>query len=91
MGRRRSASSVIDPDTGKKLTRQQIRDWGRQVWWYVVDTSKFPYNYWKGDSWGGSFRDYAAKYSTKAKAEKAALLIAAQDPDMIGVIDVIER
>jgi hypothetical protein len=56
-----------------------------------VDTSQFPYAYWKGTSWGGSFRDYAAKFRTKEKAEKVAVLLAAKDPDLIGKISVIER
>ena len=77
---------MIDPETGKK-----VLDWGRTVWWYIVKTNEFPYAYWKGDTWGGSFRDYAAKYRTKEKAEKVAVLLATKDPDLIGVIDVIER
>jgi len=86
MGRRRAVSAVIDPDTGKK-----IQDWGRTVWWYVVRRDEFPVSYWNGTRWAGSFRDYAAKYRTKEKAEKVAVLLAAKEPNLIGVIDVIEK
>lgn len=94
MGRRRPASSITDPDTGKKLTRREIQEWkdkGRQVWWYIVRTDQFPYGYWKGAEWGGSFRAYAMKYRTRQKAEKDVVLVAAKYPNLMGKIDVIER
>lgn len=87
MARRRTVSAMIDPDTGEK-----IRDWGRKVWWYIVKTNEWPYSYWSGHSWGSSFRDSAAKYRTKEKAEKLAfLLVTTEFPELVGIVKVIER
>lgn len=98
MGRRRSASSVIDSVTGKKLTRREIQDWkdaGRDAhgtWWYVANTGHFPYQYLNRTINGlVGFRISAAKFRTKEKAEKAAFLFAAQNPLLIGKIIVIEK
>ena len=96
MGRRRAASDVTDPDTGKKLTRREIQEWkdkGRQVWWYVVNTGAVPYDYWNETHkrWVGSFRGSATQYRTREKAEKVAVLVAASHPALFGKVDVIER
>ena len=79
MGRRRTAPPVKDPD------------WGRTVWWYIAKTDEMPYSYWNGQRWGSSFRAYAAKYRTKAKAEKFAFELVARDPSLIGIVKVLEK
>lgn len=96
MGRRRAASDVTDPDTGKKLTRREIREWrdaGQEMWWYVVNRAEWPIHYWNEQrkEWVGSFRASATHYRTKEKAEKAGVLVAATHPHLFGKIDVIER
>ena len=80
MGRRRTAPAVKrDPD------------WGRTVWWYIARTDEIPYSYWNGVRWGSSFRDYAAKYRTKEKAEKFAFELVAKDPTLIGIVKVLKK
>jgi len=98
VGRRRSASTLTDPDTGKKLTRREIQDWkdaGRDAhgtWWYVARTDTFPYQYLNRmiDGWVG-FRISAAKFRTKEKAEKVAFLFIAKWPGLIGNVEVLEK
>ena len=95
MGRRRTATDVTDPDTGKKLTRKELLEWrdaGRHKWYYVVRTDEFPYSYWneKTIRFVGSFRGSASRYRTRPKAEKVAVLLAARLM-LVGVIDVLER
>lgn len=85
MGRRRTKAAVA----------QEWRDKVRDIhgkWWYIARTDRFPYDYLNRTIEGFvGFRQNAAKFRTKGKAERIAFKFISENPELLGKIIVLEK